>query len=47
MFVSIDKATALRMHDKVLTSTDMAPIVSPGQNEVEQMKAMGLDIVPR
>lgn len=85
MVVSIDKATALRMHDKVrkhwqaervrveaeisrlttygtksdpdrlldfkqrlevLTTTDMALIVSPGQNEVEQMKALGLDIVP-
>jgi type I restriction enzyme R subunit len=85
MVVSIDKATALRMYDKVrkhweferktieeelkklshaknesemdrvqklqqrlhsLTSTDMAVIVSPGQNEVEQMKALGLDIVP-
>src|SRR4029079_15850857 len=85
MVVSIDKATALRMHDRVrkhwqgasvrveaeisrltayttksdpdclrefqqrldvLTTTDMALIVSPGQNEVEQMKALGLDIVP-
>jgi type I restriction enzyme R subunit len=93
MVVSIDKATALRMHDKVkrhwaaeaarvqkelgelayhtrepgmtpaqaqrdlraaelkqrlqvLTSTDMAVIVSPGQNEIEQMKALGLDIEP-
>ena len=85
MVVSIDKATALRMHDKVrthwqaervrveaelsrltadattadpdrlrecqhrldiLTTTEMALIVSPGQNEVEQMKALGLDIVP-
>src|SRR5688572_18938433 len=85
MVVSIDKATALRMHDKVrkhwqaervrveaeisrlttygtksdpdrlrdfqqrlevLTTTHMALIVSPGQNEVEQMKALGLDIVP-
>jgi type I restriction enzyme, R subunit len=84
MVVSIDKATALRMYDKVqkhwqaervrveaeisrptaygtmsdpdrlrelqqrmdvLTTTDMALIVSPGQNEVEQMKALGLDIV--
>ena len=78
MVVSIDKATALRMHDKVrkhwaaetarvrkelgrydlpkakqaalrqrlevLTSTDMALIVSPGQNEIEQMKKLGLDI---
>ncbi|HRD90355.1 MAG: type I restriction endonuclease subunit R [Candidatus Accumulibacter sp.] len=93
MVVSIDKATALRMHDKVrahwtaetvrvqnelgelamrplgsersaeqarrdarkaelkqrlalLTGTDMALIVSPGQNEIEQMKAIGLDIAP-
>ncbi len=80
MVVSIDKATALRMHDKVrkywlaettrvqgelrrgdllaadqaalkqrldvLTTTDMAVIVSPGQNEIEQMKKLGLDIVP-
>lgn len=88
MVVSIDKATALRMHDKVhkhwnaerarvekeiakidavrhrertdeklgklselrrrldvLTTTDMALIVSPGQNEIEQMKKLGLDIV--
>ncbi|MFN8586487.1 MAG: type I restriction endonuclease subunit R [Candidatus Eisenbacteria bacterium] len=80
MVVSIDKATALRMHDKVrahwaveiecveaelkrydlpaadkavltqrlsvLKSTDMALIVSPGQNEIEQMKKLGLDIEP-
>ncbi|MBA4150760.1 MAG: type I restriction endonuclease subunit R [Verrucomicrobia bacterium] len=86
MVVSIDKATALRMHDKVqkewvaekcrvekelakltsfkakesnpevirdlqarlelLKTTDMAVIVSPGQNEIEQMRALGLDIVP-
>jgi type I restriction enzyme, R subunit len=80
MVVSIDKATALKMHDKVrkywaaeiervrvelgrydlaadrkaelsarldvLKSTDMALIVSPGQNEIEQMKKHGLDIVP-
>lgn len=80
MVVSIDKATALKMHDKVgkhwaaetarvqkelgrrdlpkseqaalrqrlelLTTTDMALIVSPGQNEIEQMKRLGLDIVP-
>ena len=90
MVVSIDKATALRMHDKVkahwaaemvrvqqelgalaylpsqamtpeqarrdlrtaelkqrlqvLISTDMAVIVSPGQNEIQQMQALGLDI---
>ena len=83
MVVSIDKATALKMHDKVrkhwaaerdrvrrelepltkltasdriraelqgrlqvLNTTDMALIVSPGQNEVEQMRKHGLDIVP-
>lgn len=80
MVVSIDKVTALRMHDKVrkfwkedlertrkeladpklaaerkqelqqrlarLEGVDMALIVSPGQNEIEQMKKLGLDIVP-
>lgn len=80
MVVSIDKATALRMHDKVrkywnaekervqkelgnyslasdkkdelldrlqvLNTTDMALIVSPSQNEIEQMKKLGLDIQP-
>jgi type I restriction enzyme R subunit len=87
MVVSIDKATALRMHDKVrkhwvaelervkeelarlykekdrppellaevqalnarkqnLESTDTAVIVSPGQNEIEQMKKLGIDILP-
>lgn len=52
MVVSIDKATALRMYDKVrkywpmMDNTDMAVVVSPGQNEIEQMKQLGLDIVP-
>ena len=93
MVVSIDKATAVRMYDKVkahwvaetakvrleldqlqyrprsggmtpeqalrevrwaelnqrlavLTSTDMAVIVSPGQNEIEQMAQLGLNIEP-
>ncbi|MCX7038018.1 MAG: type I restriction endonuclease subunit R [Spirochaetes bacterium] len=80
MVVSIDKATALRMHDKVrhfwdverervqkelgrydlaagkkaelqgrfqlLNSTDMAVVVSPVQNEIEQMKRLGLNIEP-
>jgi type I restriction enzyme R subunit len=83
MVISIDKATALRMYDKVrrlwirerrrveteltrrypkeagteeyaelvrrletLKSTDMALVVSPGQNEVEEMRRLGLDIVP-
>ncbi|MEJ7759546.1 MAG: type I restriction endonuclease subunit R [Gemmatimonadaceae bacterium] len=90
MVVSIDKATALKMHDKVrkhwaaetervgtelgrlaylpqaerasaesreqkaellrrrdvLTTTDMALIVSPSQNEISQMQQRGLDIEP-
>ena len=93
MVVSIDKATALRMYDKVrnywasetasvqqalrelsytrrsgetspeqarldrrteelktrlavLTTTDMAVIVSPGQNEIQHMQKLGLDIEP-
>ena len=80
MVVAIDKATALKMHDKVrrlwaedrattvaalaqatlplpqrdelvarlntLDDTDMAVIVSTGQNEVAQMAAKGLDILP-
>jgi len=80
MVVSVDKATALKMHEKVrkhwgeelasaqqelanghhigdllgelrrklevLTTTDMALIVSPGQNEIAQMMALGLDIEP-
>jgi type I restriction enzyme, R subunit len=80
MVVSIDKATALRMHDKVrkhwdlekqrvqnvlrgphlpkdtenelldrlqvLNTTDMALIVSPSQNEIEQMHKLGLEIQP-
>ena len=95
MVVAIDKATALKMHDKVrahwrddlertqtainalaypirmrggeltaeqaardmhmaelkqrlhvLISTDMAVIVSPGQNEIPQMHALGLNIEP-
>jgi type I restriction enzyme R subunit len=81
MAISIDKATTLRMHDKVqrywqeeservlalveqlppdsgeegdelrerlhiLTSTDMAVIVSAAQNEIADMAALGLDIEP-
>jgi type I restriction enzyme, R subunit len=30
----------------VLMTTDMAVVVSPGQNEIAQMKALGLDIEP-
>ena len=78
MMVCIDKATAVRMYDKVqahwqaeiarlqaalgpaqgdarealiariylMHTTDMAVVVSQGQNEVEDLKAKGLDIVP-
>ena len=85
LVISIDKATALRMHDKVrkywseerarverelarlkdygastdsdrareleqrlkvLVETDMALVVSPGQNEIEQMRLLGLEIAP-
>ena len=82
MMVCIDKATAVRMYDKVqlhwqaeiarlqaalapvnglkdgdarealiarihlMQSTDMAVVVSQGQNEVEDLKKKGLDIVP-
>ncbi len=78
MMVCIDKATAVRMYDKVqahwqqqlaeleaqlktargdarealadklqvLRTTDMAVVVSQAQNEVEDLKEKGLDIVP-
>jgi type I restriction enzyme R subunit len=52
MVVSIDKATALKMYDKVRKywpandKTDMAVVVSAGQNEIEQMAKLGLDILP-
>jgi type I restriction enzyme R subunit len=79
MVVSIDKATALRTHDKVaaewraelgrveqrlrgsmtdperielvalrdrMRACGMAVVVSAGQNEVEEMKKLGLDILP-
>jgi type I restriction enzyme R subunit len=78
MYIAIDKATTLRMHDKVrvrwhveierlvkslvslsgeeraaqeakivwMKATDMAVIVSTGQNEQADMAAKGLDIVP-
>ncbi len=82
MVVCIDKATAVRMHDKVqahwqveiarlkaalepvtglkdgdarealiarihlMESTDMAVVVSQGQNEIDDLKKKGLDIVP-
>jgi type I restriction enzyme, R subunit len=40
------KLRELNARLEVLRSTDMALIVSPGQNEIEQMKKHGLDIVP-
>lgn len=52
MVVSIDKATALKMYNKVRKywpkgdDTDMAVVVSAGQNEIEQMANLGLNIVP-
>lgn len=78
MMICIDKATAVKMYDKVqdqwqtllaslkkqlktatgedretltekialLESTDMAVVVSQSQNEIEDLKAKGLDIVP-
>ena len=80
MVVSIDKATAIRMYDRVTTQwrqrldrdrarlldgrldpadrtlleaevdsmagTDMAVVVSQAQNEIKEMSAKGLDIVP-
>jgi type I restriction enzyme R subunit len=78
MVVSIDKATAVRMYDKVrkywkmhlayleaeletcdpgdrpdiqakvdfMRQTDMAVVVSQGQNEIADMRARGLDILP-
>jgi type I restriction enzyme R subunit len=78
MYIAIDKATAVRMYDKVraewnaeisrlekrisglsgedrkaqqakidwMRATDMAVVVSPGQNERAEMAAKGLDIAP-
>lgn len=39
-------AAELKQRLEVLTSTDMALIVSPGQNEIQQMQSLGLDIEP-
>lgn len=78
MYVAIDKATAVKMYDKVklewakyikklenkllkansdekdiiqkeidyMKETDMAVVVSPSQNEIEQLKQKGVDITP-
>jgi type I restriction enzyme, R subunit len=42
----VEVVQGLRERLQLLTSTDMAVVVSPGQNEIEQMKSLGLDIVP-
>jgi type I restriction enzyme R subunit len=44
--LAADKKAELLVRLKILQTTDMALIVSPGQNEIEQMKKHGLDIVP-
>jgi type I restriction enzyme, R subunit len=41
-----DKVRALNERLGILNGTDMAVVVSPGQNEVEQLAKLGLDIVP-
>ena len=41
-----EKMRELQERLERLKTTDMALIVSPGQNEIEQMKKLGLDIVP-
>ncbi len=38
--------TALKIRLETLETTDMALVVSPGQNEIQQMETLGLDIVP-
>jgi type I restriction enzyme R subunit len=43
---NVEKLHDLQRRLEVLKSTDMALIVSPGQNEIAQMQARGLDIVP-
>jgi type I restriction enzyme, R subunit len=44
--LAADRVAELRARLDLLDTTDMALIVSPGQNEIEQMKKLGLDIVP-
>jgi type I restriction enzyme R subunit len=41
-----DKRAELTERLNVLDTTDKAVVVSPGQNEIEQMKNWGIDIVP-
>src|SRR5437667_3647766 len=41
-----DDVRMLNERLRILNGTDMAVVVSPGQNEVEQMAKLGLDILP-
>lgn len=41
-----EKRDELRERLDVLDTTDMAVVVSPGQNEIEQMKKWGIEVVP-
>ncbi|MCP5519668.1 MAG: DUF3387 domain-containing protein [Verrucomicrobiales bacterium] len=41
-----ERMRELHRRREVLQTTDMALIVSPGQNEIEQMRKLGLDILP-
>jgi type I restriction enzyme R subunit len=43
---SEERRAELNRRREILESTDMSLIVSPAQNEIEQMKKLGLDIVP-
>jgi type I restriction enzyme R subunit len=42
----VERQAELTKRLEVLKTTDMAVIVSPGQNEIGQMRALGLDIAP-
>lgn len=44
--VSADMKAELRKRLEVINTTDMAVIVSPGQNEIAKLKQLGLDIEP-
>jgi type I restriction enzyme R subunit len=44
--LSAEERARLEQRRERLQSVDMALIVSPGQNEIEEMRELGLDIVP-
>jgi len=44
--ISEDREKELQERLEFIASTDMAVVVSPGQNEIEEMAKRGLDIVP-